>query len=152
MDLEKLKRECTRHIAQHIDAKIQVAKAELNSLIASKNSDTKSSAGDKHETGRAMMQLEVDNAQSQLGKVQKQKQDLAGISTVSTSESVAAGSLVATNQGLFFISVGIGKLDQEGHTFYAISLGSPLGQALHHRKIGDRFLFMGKEYTVEGVA
>jgi transcription elongation GreA/GreB family factor len=103
----------------------------------SKKTDTKSSAGDKFETGRAMIQQEMDKAESQLSKVLEMRQTLSMIDESKKSEEVEFGSLVETDQGTYFISVGIGAFELDLQKYYCISLASPIGKALNGKKEGD---------------
>ncbi len=58
-------------ILKILDDKIEILKEEIESTKESRNNDTKSSAGDKYETGRAMMQIELDKNEAQLNKTVK---------------------------------------------------------------------------------
>ena len=62
-----------------VEEKIQLSKDQINSINLSKSSATKSSAGDKHETTRAMMERELAMAQFQLQKAQQQKSDIENL-------------------------------------------------------------------------
>ena len=71
------------------------------------NNETKSSAGDKHETGRAMAQLETEKLTTQLTEANKLKALLQKIDISQKLKTATAGSLVKTNKGLLYISVGL---------------------------------------------
>ena len=75
------------------------------------NNETKSSAGDKHETGRAMAQLETEKLSKQLFEALKLEQVLSQINPNTEHKQVGLGSLVTTNNGIFYISVSLGKLE-----------------------------------------
>jgi hypothetical protein len=123
----------------------------IKSIIESRDSNTKSSAGDKHETARAMMQIELDNNENQLAKIVGTLNDLARIDISKVSAKAEFGSLIFTSQGNYFISIGFGKLDHEGTTYYAVSPKSPIGLALKNKCEGDKFNFQGREFLVEEV-
>lgn len=144
----------------------------------SANEEGKSSAGDKYETGRAMAQLEIEKASSQLTEANKLKQALAQIA-VDALNSVSprtgnfspaeirgnrkpetgnnlgpvikTGSIVVTSQGNYFISVAAGRLTVDDETWFAISPGSPLGAKLIGNREGDVVVMNGKEIVVEKV-
>ena len=118
---------------------------------ASANEEGKSSAGDKYETGRAMAQLEIEKASSQLAEANKLKQALEKISVDAWGPIVNPGSLVITNQGSYFISIAAGRLTVDDEIWFAISAGSPLGASLVGKKEGDVVKLMGKEIVVEKV-
>jgi len=137
-----------RHLDNMLDEKINAALSAIESVRQSRDSDTKSSAGDKYETGRAMMQIEFEKSQIQLAKAQDLKKELARINTQREFTKVQNGSLVITNQGVYFISIGIGKLVVNENIYYSISLASPIGQLLHDKTVGQKFKFQEKEFTI----
>jgi len=65
---------------------------------------------------------------------------------------VAFGSLVTTDQGRYFIAIGLGAVEMEGETCYAISLASPIGQALKDKGVGDVIEFSGKRITIDAIS
>ena len=127
---------------------MQTARQAIADAQGSANEETKSSAGDKYETGRAMAQLEIEKNSAQITAMQEQLKVLRGIDTSSAKNTVQSGSIVYTDQGNFFISVAAGPLSLEGETFYAISLGSPIAKVLAGRVAGETVIFQGKEYHI----
>lgn len=116
-------------------------------LEESRNSESKSTAGDKHEVGRAMAQNELDN----LGKrLAEQKERVNAIRNLSLEPSleVKAGSLVETNSGIYFLAVGIGKVEMEGKTYFVVSPISPIGQAMLGKEVGDSIAFRERDIAV----
>jgi uncharacterized protein YgiM (DUF1202 family) len=134
-----------------IDEKISVCKNSIESAKESRDNDTKSSVGDKYETNRAMMQIELEKNNQQLAQYLKQKKELSDIDINRTFDKVEFGSLLLTNQGNYFISVGLGKFEIEDGLFYAISMASPIGQILKNRIIGDIIQFQAKNFIIEGI-
>jgi len=127
----------------------------VNQIIASNQkaltSETKSSAGDKHETGRAMLQLEMEKASQQLEGIHQMKIILDKISIDTTSEIIRLGSLVFTNQANYFLAISVGEITFSGKNYYAISPSSPIGKLLLGKKVGDEFVFNGKTITIREV-
>lgn len=105
------------------------------------NSETKSSAGDKHETGRAMIQLEREKLGNQLRVVEEQNNILKRIKIDNNNETVALGSIVTTNKANYFISVSAGEISADGISYYAISLNTPIGQLLFSKRVGETVIF-----------
>ncbi len=99
-------------------------------------SETKSSAGDKYETGRSMMQLEQAKNRSFLLEAQQVKEELLKIETKSTSDKVRIGSPVETNKGNYYISVGISKVKLEGKLYYCYAVSR--GHEADAERSGDR--------------
>ncbi|MFK8164148.1 MAG: 3-oxoacyl-ACP synthase [Lewinella sp.] len=123
----------------------------LADIETARNGETKSSAGDKFETGRAMMQMEEAKLQGQLAEVLKVRQVLDQIRPDASTERVAAGSLVATNRGNYFVAIGLGKVKLEGRIFFCTSLDAPIGKALLGRATGDTFLFNELQFEIMGM-
>lgn len=115
------------------------------------NNETKSSAGDKHETGRSMAQLETEKLTAQLSEALNIKQNLTQINPTNTNNTVVLGSVVYTNKGNFYIAASIGKVSIENEVFFAISPASPIGKLLLTKKEKEIFSLNGNEYTVLAV-
>jgi hypothetical protein len=131
--------------------KISLLKKNLQDLTDSAANETKSTAGDKHETALAMLQIEQENSNRQLSDVLKQKAVLEKIDPSLHPEQVVIGSLVKTNKGYFFISLGLGKITVEEQLIIALSPESPLGMQIMHLKNGDSFDFNGTSYIIDEV-
>tara|TARA_B100000809_G_scaffold245683_1_gene272885 strand:- start:1258 stop:1737 length:480 start_codon:yes stop_codon:yes gene_type:complete len=115
------------------------------------NNETKSSAGDKHETGRAMAQLETEKLTKQLGEALKLSELLHKINPQVKHQLIGLGSLVITTNGNFFISASLGKIELNEITYFAISSISPIGQLLIQKKENDSFSFNNKTYVINKV-
>lgn len=141
---QALHQRCTAIAEERIVALQQIIKE--TQLAA--NNETKSSSGDKHETGRAMAQLEVEKLTAQLRELQSIKQSLAQIDPTRTDHKVVSGSLVHTNNGNFYMAASIGKVALDNQSFFAISLASPMGKLLLTKKENESFSLNGREYTI----
>ena len=124
---------CEAYVQQRIDN----ARQAMESAQEAANSESKSSAGDKYETGRAMAQLERDRNAQLLAEAQKIAGDLARLNIEKLYETAQPGSVVTTNRGWFFISIGAGKLVLDNVDYFAVSSASPIGIALTGRKAGE---------------
>jgi len=141
---EQLHQQCVNYVQQRMDA-AQHAIAEAQQAA---NNDTKSSAGDKYETGREMAQQETNRNLNQLNEANKLMVALNRIGTGGQSATAEAGSIVRTNQGNFYLSISAGNIKVNDAAFIAISTASPVGIKLKGAKVGDRFDFNGKSYSV----
>jgi hypothetical protein len=135
--MTNLKNQLYEACLQFVDNRIETAQKAMNAAQEAANEESKSSAGDKYETTRAMMQIERDRHAAQLAEALKLRQELAEISLLQQTEMVQAGSLVYTNQGVFFIAVSAGKIMLEGVTYFAVSPVSPIGSLLLRRTTGE---------------
>lgn len=139
-DLE-IKRKLFQFCNHFIDTRLQTIQKQIEEIQFSLLSETKSSAGDKHETGRAMLQLEREKAGNQLAEIQKQKQILKRINPDTKSQNIALGSIVYTTNSNYFIGISAGELMVENDKFYAISPATPIGQLLLSKAKGDSVNF-----------
>jgi transcription elongation GreA/GreB family factor len=110
--------------------------------------DSKSSAGDKHETSRAMAQLEQEKLEAQLQEALQMQDDLQRIANAALTDKVHSGSAVVTSQGNFFLAVAIGRLQVGDETWFAISTTSPLGTVLVNRQSGETVSVNGRSFTI----
>jgi transcription elongation GreA/GreB family factor len=110
--------------------------------------ETKSSAGDKYETTREVMQQEINLNQIRLNELNKLRSTLDHISPAQAGSEVQPGSLVYTSDGNFYISISAGQLKANNTGFYAISAVSPLGTRLLGQQVGHSFDLKGKKFTI----
>ena len=114
----------------------------------SRDSDTKSSAGDKFETGREMMQREMDKISASIDQSKNQLNFLSKINLNRPCSTVDLGCLIITDQGIYYISIGLGKVEINAEIIYAISLDSPIGQLFKGKRVGDILEFRGKTLKI----
>jgi transcription elongation GreA/GreB family factor len=131
--------------------KLRNLKQSMTDLQESANQDTKSSVGDKYETGRAMVQLEQENLMRQHLEFQKINDVLIKINPDVLNDTILIGSLIETNHGHFYLSVGLGKIDIDSTSIFAIAPNSPIGSALLGKKTGDQLNLNGREYKILSV-
>ena len=144
---EKLHKQCQDALNQRLEA----IKSTISDIQNSLQSETKSTAGDKHETGRAMLQLEREKAGNQLAEIQKQIEILHKINPEMSYSKVALGSLVKTTVYNYVIGVSVGEITIENETFYAISLSTPIGKLLVSKGVGDNIQFRMQKFTITDI-
>jgi hypothetical protein len=110
----------------------------------SRDSDTKSSAGDKFETGREMMQREMDKISATLDQYKNQVNLLSKINLHRNYPVVDLGGLIATDQGIYYLSIGLGRIEINSELIYAISFDSPIGKLFKGKRVGDTINFRDK--------
>jgi hypothetical protein len=128
--------------------KITELERVINEVQQSANQESKSSMGDKYETGRAMAQNEVFMLQTQLASL---RQDFETIHTIDFSiniDKVIQGSLVETSTGWFLLSIGLGKISVDGKNLFCISINSPLGQVLKGKAAGEVYVMNGRSSKI----
>lgn len=131
-----------------LNQRLEVVQKTITDIQNSLQSETKSSAGDKHETGRAMLQLEREKAGQQLADIQKQFELLHKINPEIDATSVALGSIVFTSQANYFIAVSAGELKINNQQFYAISPATPMGKLLIAKNKSDSIQFRNQDISI----
>ncbi|SHG10199.1 3-oxoacyl-ACP synthase [Pedobacter caeni] len=134
-----------------IEQRIQTAETALEQAREASNDDTKSSAGDKFETTREMMQQDITRNKSLLMDAQQNLQLLNSIKDTPGNDRVRNGNLAYTSQGTFYISISAGQLQLDGESIFAISAVSPIGKLLIGKQKGDTFAFNGKDYLLNDI-
>ena len=130
---------------------IQFLKNTLQEVTDAGNNETKSTAGDKHETGKAMMQLEQEKLGKQLVALETQKNDFDKIDFSIHHSTISYGSLIETNHGFFLLASAIGKLEIDDKTIFVISNKSPLGIQLLGLKLNSKTTFNGINYEIKSI-
>ncbi len=146
-----IKKELYQSCVEFVNKREQTVSHIITSNQKALTSETKSSAGDKHETGRAMLQLEMEKAGQQLEGIYQMKIVLAKIRLGDASGLVKLGSLISTNQATYFLAISAGKIMISNNSYYAISPSSPIGKLLLGNKVGDAFVFNGKTVTIQEI-
>jgi len=126
-----------------LTSKQQDLLAMLDDLNDGLANDTKSSAGDKYETSRAMSQQEIDKVSVQLQEVKRQLALFPLLESNTGNLLIENGSLVETTTGLFFIGLPLGQLEVEGKAVFCISPTAPLAQKILGKKAGDTYELAG---------
>ena len=137
---------------QLVNEQLNVLTADLESLKESRNNQTKSSVGDKHETARALMQLEEGKMLQQLHERKKVKTLLVAIDATEQCDIVKYGSLVITNKGNYYLSAPLGKILVNDQSYFALSTMAPMAKAMLGLKAKDQFTFNGNAFEITGIS
>jgi transcription elongation GreA/GreB family factor len=135
---------------QMVAGKLDALQHKLRDLAESAANETKSSAGDKYETGRAMLHIEQDNVRKQISELMAQQAVLDAIDPASHMGRIGLGSVVKAGS-VYFLSIALGKMQIGGETVIALSLQSPLGARLKGLAVGDSLVMNDKELVIEEV-
>ena len=147
-----LKQKIYNHFLQVVNDKIHSLQQVLADLKESGANETKSTAGDKHETALAMLQIEQANKRAQLQELVMQKATLEKINPTLSAPTIVNGSLIKTNRGYLFMSVALGKAMVEQIMVISLSPQSPLGMKLLGLKEGDKIEMNNTLYVIENIA
>ena len=146
-----LKQKIYNHYLQLVNDKVQMLQQVLADLKESGSNETKSTAGDKHETALAMLQIEQANFRGQLQEAIAQKNAIEKINPTIVASVIVNGSLIKTNRGYLFLSIALGKAVIDRVTVIALSPQSPLGIKLMGLAKGDVTEINNNQYFVEDI-
>lgn len=147
----EIKKHLFHECMKYVESRLYTVQKVIEEVQESLLSETKSTAGDKHETGRAMLQLEREKAGNQLAEIQKLQETLAKIDISKSHEKIGLGSVVFTSNANYFIAISAGELTFKDQKFYAISQQSPIGQMLVSKQVGDRIDFRNQKFKIEQI-
>lgn len=150
--LNDIKKEVFLQCHSYVQQRIDTAQMAIDSIESASEAETKSSAGDKFETSREMMKQEMERNQRLLFDAQKMLHILNNLSTENgQSNRVDTGTLVQTDQGLFYIAISAGKLTVGEKEIFALSPSSPVGRLLMNKQEGDFISFNSRQYVIQEV-
>ena len=131
-------------VKEALEQRIAALKTILaDSFSAVASEDTKSSAGDKHETAVSMAQLEQEKLTHQINQLLTLQQQFSRIQIDTVHTKVQLGSLLETDKGYFYVSVGLGKVERENNSIFALGVDAPLVRLLLGKKVGESVEFNG---------
>ncbi len=123
---------------EQLSGKLTYLNTTLQQAVDSRNSDTKSSAGDKFETSREMAQIEIHKLETEILKTQQFINNLLS----------KASQFIITDKGAFLIAIPFGKLILNDTTVFCISNSAPIAKPLINTTISAQFNYGGVEYSV----
>jgi len=166
-DLEKIafKNKLKRWGLDLIGERMAAAKGAMEQAQEAANSEEKSSAGDKYETGRAMGHLQKDMYARQLAESVKELAAFQAVQTESLYQEGRAGAVLLADGVLqtdgvasrkadniaFFVSAGLGKQSIDGQTILFLSPQAPLAKMLDKKKTGDSIVFNQRTLVIHDV-
>ena len=145
------KQKIKSHYQNQLSEKINELRFMISDLAQDAQNDAKGSAGDKHETALSMMHLEQEKLNQKLAKIIAQKNVVDKIDADVIHTKVALGSLVQTNEMLFYISAALPKIQLENKTIIAVSPQSPLGSQLLGKSLGDEILINTNRFQIKAI-
>lgn len=148
MSLSNIKSQLYVRCLELVEQQVNRLQQSIEDIQSAANNETKSSAGDKYETGRAMAQLEKDKLNQQLARLLSLRKVLFLINPDVIAEKVQLGSLVYTDTSIFYIAVGLGSVEIREESIFVISPVSPIGKLLINKEVEDKVVFNNNSYTI----
>lgn len=136
---------------QRVKQMVITAEQSIQQAEEATRSETKSSAGDKFETGRAMAHAEMHKAKRSFGEAKVMLTDLQSINIETNHSKIQKGALIETNAGFYFLSIGLGKLTLDEQTFFVMSAQSPLGTLFLNKAVGDQITFRERTIRIKAI-
>ena len=136
-----LKKKLHAHCDNYIREKLKVLERRKKELKLALDSEDKSSAGDKYETGRAMIQIEREKLGKQISLNEQVFKKLISFEKNINTDVVCLGSIVITDNLNYYLSIPAGFLKIESKMYYFVSPISPIGMLLLGKKIKDQIYF-----------
>lgn len=104
------KTKCVQELIKLMTLTLQELEQHQADLQSALYAESRSTAGDKHDTSRAMIHLEQEKIQFQIGNIQKQISVLQQFEKQPASESTQSGSMLILDSGqVFLIGIGLGR-------------------------------------------
>ncbi|WP_297868192.1 hypothetical protein [uncultured Flavobacterium sp.] len=145
------KQKIKSHYQNLLSEKINDLRFMISDLAQDAQNDAKGSAGDKHETALSMMHLEQEKLNQKLAEIIEQKNVVDKIDADAIHTKVVLGSLVRTNDMLFYISAALPKIQLENKTIIAVSSQSPLGSQLMGKSLGDEVVINSNRFQIKSI-
>lgn len=136
-----IKKNLYAHCKNFIQEKLIFLEKQKEELQLALTSESKSSAGDKHETGRAMIQIEREKLGRQIAITEKNYNKLFALSNPVNTSLVSLGSLVITDKANYYILISVESYFINSKIYYCISSQSPIGKLLLGKKVKDQINF-----------
>lgn len=147
----QIKQQLYKQCVGFVEERLSNIQNQIKEIQESLTSETKSSAGDKHETGRAMLQLEREKSGHQLAEIEKVKENLSKIDSTTSFKLIGLGSVVFTTQANYFIAISAGQMEVTGHKFFVISPHTPMGLLLMGKAVGNEITFREQHFLIETI-
>ena len=148
IDVPLIKKTLFNHCKTHLKKKMKVLEQLKKNLQRDLTYETKSSAGDKFETARAMIQLENEKLGNQIHEIELNYQKLNAIKDFQTSKSISLGSIIFTDKANYYVAIAADFFEVNSKVFYCISSQSPIGKLLIGKKINESIMFNDVQSTI----
>jgi len=146
--LPELKQQAFNYCSDFVLGRLNRLQNQIKEIETALTSETKSSAGDKHETGRAMLQLEREKLGAQLAEAENMQGLLKKAEVASERNNIGLGSLIITDKQSYYIAISAGQFTYINESLFCISPGTPIGKLLLGKQKGDTIEFNHNTSTI----
>lgn len=145
-----IKRQVVDHCIKQVEGRLNEITAAIQQARDSLGNETKSSAGDKYETSREMIQQDLSRYDQQLVEAKKDWVLLREIN-IASKKKVEVGAAVVTDQATYFLAVSLGKQTIGTQDVIVISSLSPIGKLLLGKVEDETFSFNGVTQRIKAI-
>ncbi len=142
------KKELKQLVLNTLNNQIESIQNQIEALSQDAQNDAKSSAGDKHETGLAMMHLEQEKLNVKLSELINLQQAAQKLSETKSADHVVLGSIVKTDKAVFYLSVPIQAISYNSQQVFCVSVHAPLIKHLLNKEVGGEVTFNTVSYKI----
>lgn len=146
-----MKQQIIQHYNHYLNERVNTLREMIVDLTEDSLNDAKGSAGDKHETGLAMMHLEQEKLNRKLLELLDTQNKFLKIDYSIVSNQVILGSLIEANETCFLMAVALPKIEVEGKTVFGMSPQSPLGELFMGKKLKEIIVFNNITYRIDSI-
>ena len=146
-----MKQQIIQHYNHYLNDRINSLRDMIVDLTEDSLNDAKGSAGDKHETGLAMMHLEQEKLNRKLLEVLDTQNKFLKIDYSIVSQQVILGSLIEANDTFFLMAVALPKIEVDGKPVFGMSPQSPLGELFLGKRVQEIILFNNVSYKIDSI-
>lgn len=143
------KNELLSFISALIEKRISNSEEIIRSIEESIHSETKSTAGDKHDTTRELLHQEINKAAQNLNNQLIKRKTLAQLKNHRGTDYAGFGSLIHTNQGWVLIGLSLGKIQFQNKEVLCVSPVAPFAKALEGAVHGEFVEFNQTSFLIE---
>ena len=146
-----MKQQIIQHYNHYLNERVNTLREMIVDLTEDSLNDAKGSAGDKHETGLAMMHLEQEKLNRKLLELLDTQNKFLKIDYSIVSNQVILGSLIEANETYFLMAVALPKIEVDGKTVFGMSPQSPLGELFMGKKLKEIIVFNNITYRIDSI-
>jgi len=106
---------------------------------------------DRYDAFRTKLMRQIELYAKQLDKAKQVIVTLQKIDPQKELSKVEFGAVIITNKQRLFVSAGLGKIDLNNETWFAISPNVPIYNALRGKQVGDKISFNGLAINIESI-
>ena len=146
-----LKTRLHEHLMQALAERKMALQQQRTQMSVESSESGKGSAGDKHEVGIAMAQIEIEKLDQQIALLQQQISTLKKLDPSRENDSILHGALFEIHQIWYYCSIPFGQIKFEDYTYFCLSPEAPLFLALKGKKVNESAIFNQKSWQIQQI-